>query len=29
VEEKDESLARIARKVGYLAGRTQRLVLAE
>jgi uncharacterized protein len=29
VEEKDESLARLARKVGYLAGRTQRLVLAE
>jgi hypothetical protein len=29
VEEKDESLARIARKVGYLAGRAQRLVLAE
>jgi hypothetical protein len=29
VEERDESLARIARKVGYLAGRTQRLVLAE
>ncbi|WPB75213.1 DUF4081 domain-containing protein [Archangium violaceum] len=29
VEEKNESLARIARKVGYLAGRTQRLVLAE
>jgi uncharacterized protein len=29
VEEKHDSLARIARKVGYLAGRTQRLVLAE
>ncbi|QRK13077.1 DUF4081 domain-containing protein [Archangium violaceum] len=29
IEEKDESLARIARKVGYLAGRTQRLVLTE
>lgn len=29
VEEKDESMARIARKVGYLAGRTQRLVLVE
>jgi RimJ/RimL family protein N-acetyltransferase len=29
VDEKDESMARIARKVGYLAGRTQRLVLAE
>ncbi|HSP79746.1 MAG TPA: DUF4081 domain-containing protein, partial [Myxococcaceae bacterium] len=29
VDEKNESLARIARKVGYLAGRTQRLVLAE
>ncbi|PTL82311.1 GNAT family N-acetyltransferase [Vitiosangium sp. GDMCC 1.1324] len=29
IEEKNESLARIARKVGYLAGRTQRLVLAE
>ncbi|MGZ3460259.1 MAG: GNAT family N-acetyltransferase [Archangium sp.] len=29
VEEKGESLARIARKVGYLAGRTQRLVLME
>jgi uncharacterized protein len=29
VDEKDESLARIARKVGYLAGRTQRLVLVE
>jgi hypothetical protein len=29
VEEKDESLARMARKVGYLAGRTQRLVLVD
>jgi hypothetical protein len=29
IEEKDESMARIARKVGYLAGRTQRLVLVE
>jgi hypothetical protein len=29
VDEKDESMARIARKVGYLTGRTQRLVLAE
>lgn len=29
VDEKNESMARIARKVGYLAGRTQRLVLAE
>jgi len=29
VEEKNESLSRIARKVGYLAGRTQRLVLVE
>lgn len=29
VEEKHDSLARIARKVGYLAGRTQRLVLTE
>ncbi|QRN95585.1 DUF4081 domain-containing protein [Archangium violaceum] len=29
VDEKDESMARIARKVGYLAQRTQRLVLVE
>jgi|GEM_PF-685947 len=29
VEEKDESLARIARRVGYLAGRTQRVVLMD
>jgi hypothetical protein len=29
VDERDESAARIARKVGYLAGRTQRLVLVE
>jgi hypothetical protein len=29
VDEKDESLARIARKVGFLAGRVQRLVLLE
>ena len=29
IEEKDESLARIARRVGYLAGRTQRLVLVD
>jgi hypothetical protein len=29
VDEKDESLARMARKVGYLAGRTQRLVLVD
>ncbi len=29
VDERDESTARIARKVGYLAGRTQRLVLVE
>ncbi len=29
VEEKDESMARIARRVGYLAGRTQRLVLMD
>lgn len=29
VDERDESTARIARKVGYLAGRTQRLVLVD
>ena len=29
VEEKDESMARIARRVGYLAGRTQRVVLVD
>ena len=29
VDEKDESMARIARKVGYLASRTHRLVLVE
>ncbi|MBN1205997.1 MAG: DUF4081 domain-containing protein [Myxococcaceae bacterium] len=29
VDEKDESLARIARKVGFLAGRVHRLVLVE
>ena len=29
IEEKDESLARIARRVGFLAGRPQRLVLME
>jgi hypothetical protein len=29
VDEKDESTARIARKVGFLAGRVQRLVLLE
>lgn len=29
IDERDESTARIARKVGYLAGRTQRLVLVE
>lgn len=29
VDEKDESLARIARKVGFLAGRVQRMVLLE
>jgi hypothetical protein len=29
VDEKDESSARMARKVGYLAGRTQRLVLVD
>ncbi|MBJ6761146.1 DUF4081 domain-containing protein [Myxococcaceae bacterium JPH2] len=29
VDERDERAARIARKVGYLAGRTQRLVLVE
>lgn len=29
VEEKDESLARIARRVGYHAGRTQRMVLVD
>jgi hypothetical protein len=29
VDDKDQSLARIARKVGYLAGRAQRLVLVE
>ena len=29
IDEKDESMARIARKVGYLASRTHRLVLVE
>jgi hypothetical protein len=29
IDERDESMARIARRVGYLAYRTQRLVLAE
>lgn len=29
IEEKDESLARIARRVGFLAGRPQRLVLVD
>ena len=29
IDERDESTARIARKVGYLAGRTQRLVLVD
>lgn len=29
IEEKDESLSRIARRVGFLAGRTQRLVLMD
>jgi hypothetical protein len=28
-DEKDESTARIARKVGFLAGRVQRMVLLE
>jgi hypothetical protein len=29
VDEKDEGTARIARKVGFLTGRVQRLVLLE